>query len=130
MVLHNGTPYREPVPNMDISRAVFLILVLVVTGVFYRATRSKHAFDIMDALMTDGRADHTKIGYFIAVLTMTWVMFHYALSYQLTEWMVTAYGGITVLAVLGYKGLRVGQNVLDSRNADPGADPSAKKSND
>lgn len=100
---------------MDISRALFLILILTVILVFYRATRSKHKFDIMDALMTDGHADHTKIGYFIAVLTMTWIMFHYALEYKLTEWMVTAYGGITVVAVLGYKGLRVGQNLLDSR---------------
>lgn len=98
---------------MDISRALFIILVLVVMWIFYRATRSKHQFDIIDALMTNGHADHTKIGYFIAVLTMTWVMFHYALEYKLTEWMVAAYGGITVFAVLGYKGLRVGQQALD-----------------
>lgn len=103
---------------MDISRALFLIMILMIVAVFYRATRSRHKFDIMDALMTDGRADHTKIGYFIAVLTMTWVVFHYAIEYQLTEWMVTAYGGITVVAVLGYKGLRVGQHFIDTKSTD------------
>lgn len=114
--------------GLGLSEAMFCIIGLMVMWVFYRASMNeKNGFNFVDALMTEGKADHTKIGYFIAVTTLTWVVFHYAVHFELTEWLATVYVGATVFAVLGYKGLRVGQSAVDTWQSNKDA---AVKKND
>ncbi|CAB4180482.1 hypothetical protein UFOVP1040_61 [uncultured Caudovirales phage] len=93
---------------------MFIILGLIVALMLYQMNRSDNGFRFVDALMTDGKADHTKIGYFIAITCLTWVVFHYAVHFALTEWLATIYVGAAVFAVLGYKGLRVGQDAVNT----------------
>ncbi|HET9574531.1 MAG TPA: hypothetical protein VFP29_12485 [Methyloceanibacter sp.] len=100
--------------RFGVSEAVFCVMSLLVLWVFYRLEKDNNGFRFADALMTDGRADHTKIGYFIAIVTLTWVVFHYAVHFQLTEWLATVYVGAAVVAVVGYKGMRVGGDAVQA----------------
>lgn len=105
--------------DFGLSEALFILMGLGATWLMYRVQQSKNSFDFADLVMTHGFADPHKFLLLMAGGVSTWLIFHYALAYKLTESLFGIYIGAFVVNAIGQRGLGIYKGNKDQVVKDP-----------